>query len=36
MKKKTTIYDVGNPDIVLGHAQICGEVKSVNGIPTVL
>ena len=33
--KKTTNYDVGNPDPVLGQAQKCGRDKPVNGIPTL-
>ena len=28
-------YDVGNPVPDLGQTQTCGEVKSVNGIPTL-
>jgi hypothetical protein len=29
-------YSVGNPCSDLGQAQACGEVKPVNGIPTLL
>jgi hypothetical protein len=30
--KKTMTYDVGNPGLGLGHAQIFGMVKPVIGI----
>ena len=35
-KTNTMTYDVGNPSPVLGQAQECGRVKSVNGIPNLL
>jgi hypothetical protein len=34
--KKTTTYDIGNPDPCLGQVPKCGRVKPVNGIPTPL
>ena len=33
---KNETYDVGNPGPVLGQAQKCGRVKTVNGIATLL
>jgi hypothetical protein len=35
IKKKTTTYDVGNPDPVLGQAHKCDGVKPVKGISTL-
>ena len=32
--KKTTVDNVGNSFPALGQAQICGGLKSVNGIST--
>jgi len=29
-------YDIGNPDPILGQAQICCGIKSVNVITTML
>lgn len=34
-EKKTTRYDVGTPDLGLGHEQRCGGAKPVNEIPTL-
>jgi hypothetical protein len=34
--KKTTTYDVGNPDPGFGQAQKCGREKPVNGMSTML
>jgi hypothetical protein len=33
--KKTTTYDIGSPGPGFGQAQQCGEIKPVNGIPTL-
>jgi hypothetical protein len=34
-EKKTTRYDVGNPDLGLGHEQKSGGAKPENDIPTL-
>jgi len=35
VNNSTTTYDVGNPNPGLRDAQQCGEVKPVNGTPTL-
>ena len=35
VNNSTTTYDVGNPNPGLRDAKQCGEVKPVNGTPTL-